>query len=92
MQFNIYFFFCMTHGGFILHQKRREGTQYLGHKNTRKTISQKGSDTDSVLEWYQKPPKPLQQLEQKFESNIFKNGFMILTIQVALLLGLMQHQ
>ena len=68
----------MTHGGFILHQKRREGTQYLGHKKTWKTISQKDSDTDSVLEWYQKPPKPLQQLEQKFESNIFKNGFMIL--------------
>lgn len=55
-------------------------------------MSQKDSDTDSVLEWYQKPPKPLQQLEQKFESNIFKNGFMILTIQVALLLGLTQHQ
>lgn len=55
-------------------------------------MSQKDSDTDSVLKWYQKPPKALQQLEQKFESNIFKHGFMILTIQVALLLGLMQHQ
>lgn len=75
-----------------MHQKRREGIQYLGHKNTQKTMSQKDSDTDSVLKWYQKPPKALQQLEQKFESNMFKHGFMILMIQVALLLGLMQHQ